>query len=151
MKPIGLKIPKLYQILLFVTLAFSWFSGLGFFILDTFFVIEGEFGLQKHPWQNPSLTAHGATAFLMMIWFGAALGAHVPFSWRTKRLRILGLGLIGNVALQVITAYMLFYLSDLSTRDVVVWIHLGGGVILPLTLYLHIRAAIRSRKNSHAK
>ena len=129
---------------MFLTLALSWFSGLGFFILDTFFLTEGEFGMEKHPLQNPALTAHGAAAFLMMIWFGAAIGGHVPFSWRTRRLRILGVLLICHVSLQIITAYLLFYLGDLATREAVIWVHLCAGLMLPLTLFLHVRAAIKN-------
>lgn len=147
MKPIALKIPKLYQVILFLTLAVSWFSGLGFFLLDTFFSVEGEFGLEKHPLQNLALTTHGAAAFLMVMWFGAAIGGHVPFSWRTRRLRILGVMLICHVGLQIITAYLLFYLGDLATREAVIWVHLGGGLILPLTLFVHVRAAVKSRRN----
>lgn len=150
MNPLGLKIPKLYQGILFLTLALSWFSGLGFFILDTFFVVEGEFGLEKHPLQNPALTAHGAAAFLMTIWFGAALGGHVPYSWRTRRLRFLGLLLLGNVGLQIVTAYLLFYVGDLATRQIVIWVHLAGGLALPLSLFIHVRAAIKNRRNTAA-
>lgn len=140
MNRISLKLPFILRLLLYLSLAVSWFTGLGFFLLDTFFQIEGEFGPQKHPWQNPALTLHGGAAFIMMIWFGAMLSAHVPMGWRTKRIRFWGITLVSCVALQIFTAYLLYYVGHELTRETVKWIHLAVGLSLPLILTSHIRA-----------
>lgn len=144
MKPIGLKIPILYRMVLFMTLAVSWFTGAGFFLLDRFFQIDGAFGIEKHPWQTPALTVHGGAAFLMMVWFGSILGAHAPMGWRTRRLRFWGISLLACFSLQTLSAYLLYYLSDPSAREVVKWVHLAIGLSLPATLLGHILAG---RKN----
>lgn len=147
MKVIGLRIPLLYRLFLFVALATSWFSGAGFFLMDRFFQIEGEFGLEKHPWQNPALTIHGAAAFVMLIAFGALLSAHVPMGWRTHRSRFWGLTLVSLLAVQALSAYCLYYLSEEVARDLVAWVHLGVGLCLPLVLAGHILAGRKSRKS----
>ncbi|PHR92578.1 MAG: hypothetical protein COA69_07000 [Robiginitomaculum sp.] len=148
-----MKIPLNTRLILFVTLATSWFTGFGFFLLDTFFQIEGEFGVEKHPFQNTALTLHGAAAFLMMIWFGGLVATHVPMGWRTKRLRFWGLSLITGLCLQIFTAYCLYYLANELARDVVKWVHLGIGLILPAILTGHILAGISHHKNhkNHSK
>lgn len=132
--------------ILFVTLAVSWFTGLGFFLLDTFFQIEGEFGAEKNPFQNPALTLHGGAAFLMMVWFGGLVATHVPMGWRTKRLRYWGVSLIACLCLQILTAYLLYYLANEWARDITKWVHLGVGLILPVVLTGHILAGIRPNK-----
>lgn len=135
--------PTLYRRGLYLAFAASWFSGLGFFILDTFFQIETEFGLQKHGWQNPALTLHGAAAFIMMMWFGSLLAAHMPFGWRATKgknagLRNWGIALVGAVGLQVFTAYCLYYMAWEIPREVIKWVHLIIGVTLPLLVIGHV-------------
>ena len=146
-KKIGLKIPLGFRFILFVTLTVSWFTGVGFFLLETFFQIDGEFGTEKHPWQTPALSVHGGAAFLMMVWFGSLLSAHVPRGWETKRLRYWGLSLVGALTLQIITAYALYYSAHELTHIVVKWMHIGIGVSLPAILTGHILAGRKHRKN----
>ncbi|PHR60661.1 MAG: hypothetical protein COA43_05820 [Robiginitomaculum sp.] len=151
-KRISLKIPLNYRMVFFVTLAVSWFTGLGFFLLDTFFQIEGEYGMQKHALQSPALTLHGAAAFLMMIWFGGLVAAHVPMGWRTQRLRFWGISLLSLIGLQIVTAYGLYYLSHEISREVIQWVHLIVGGILPFVLVGHIVAGIKdARLRQHSK
>lgn len=139
------------RLVLFITLAVSWFTGLGFFLLDTFFQIEGEFGIEKSPWQNPALTIHGASAFLMMVWFGGLVATHVPMGWRTKRLRFWGITLISAIALQIFTAYLLYYLANEFARETIKWAHLVVGLTLPAILTGHILAGIKDAQERTKK
>ena len=145
MKRIGLKLPKPMRLMLYGAFALSWFTGLGFYALETFFQVEGEFGISKHPLQNPALTIHGAAAFAMMMAFGALLSAHVPMGWRTGRVRGMGLTLIGAVALQVVTAWILYYAGNPDIQKAAKWAHLIVGASLPAVLVVHIVQARRRK------
>ena len=57
------RIPVFYRWFLYTITAASWLTGLMFFVLSRWFMVEGEFGPEKHPWQFPILMAHGASAF----------------------------------------------------------------------------------------
>lgn len=146
MRPVGLAVPSKFQIFLCCIFALSWFSGISFLLLDLFFEIEGEFGPEKHPFLTPALNIHGGSAFLAMMCFGAMLAAHIPLGWRTGRLRILGIGLVGSVAFQIITAYLLYYSGGEMTQFLAKWAHVGVGVFIPLFLTLHIRKAKRLKR-----
>ncbi|MEM7019498.1 MAG: hypothetical protein AAF512_19445 [Pseudomonadota bacterium] len=145
MPPIRAKIPKTYQRILFSALALSWCSGVCFFVLSTWFMVEGEFGPEKHPWQYPSLMVHGGAAFLMIFCYGALLASHVTSAWPLKRSRITGLSIAIAVGLQIITAYLLYYLASESLRVWTVNVHLTVGFCLPLLLVFHLVAGKRGK------
>ncbi|MEM7359077.1 MAG: hypothetical protein AAF431_08270 [Pseudomonadota bacterium] len=151
MKPIGFKLHPRFRVMLYVLFFVSWFSGLGFFVLDTFFQIEGDFGPEKHPLQGSALLVHGAAAFLMMITFGGLLFAHVPMTWKTGRVRRVGILMIVVVSCQVITGYLLYYLASEFAREIVFWTHLSVGTSLPLMLLIHIRLARKSAEGTVPK
>jgi MFS family permease len=134
---------------LYALLALSWVSGVVYFVLSRWMQVDGEFGLQKNPWQFPLLKVHGAAAFLMLMAIGAMLVNHVPASWRTHRSRGFGLTLVVGVSLMVISAWCLYYAADEYWRPILGNIHAAIGFALPLILAIHIwrgrRAALAKR------
>lgn len=137
---------------LYAMLALSWASGIVYFVLSRWLQVEGEFGLEKHPWQFPLLKVHGAAAFFMLMAIGAMLANHVPATWRTRRSRGLGLSLLVGVALMVISAWCLYYAANEYWRPILGNIHAAIGFALPLILALHIlrgRRAARARLRAH--
>lgn len=145
------KFPKLYRRGLYALVAVSWFSGSTFFALSRWFLVDGEFGPEKHPWQFPVLMTHGAAAFLMMFAFGFILASHVPATWKLKKLRWLGILLVSVVSFQIISAYLLYYLANESVRDVVANLHAAVGFSLPVVLTIHVIHAIRLRRKKKIK
>jgi|TARA_X000001316_G_scaffold10538_1_gene3336 hypothetical protein len=141
---IRLKVPRIYRIILYVALATSWVSGIAFFVFRNWVRIEGAFGPQHHPWQFSILSIHGGAGFAMMLLFGAFCAAHFPLGWRSKRIRGWGIALVSIIALQVITAYCLYYLAHEMSREVIGYVHLVTGVLLPLLLFFHILYGRRS-------
>lgn len=144
--PITSRVPVSYQSILCAFLAVSWFTGTSFFVLDTFVQIEGEFGPMRHPAQQPALTIHGASAFVLMMVFGAIVLNHVPLSWRLKKLRFLGISLLIAFSVQIVTAYILYYASSDVVREIVKYVHLIIGLSLPVWLTVHIVSARRRRR-----
>lgn len=143
---VRLKIPKPYQTWLFFVLATSWCSGLSFFILSKWFIVEGKYGLVKHAWQFPTLQIHGLAAFLMMLSLGFLLGTHVPYSWASKNKRKSGIGLLAMPVFLIISAYLLYYIAEGSIRQWVGYAHLAVGFLFPFILILHIVTKVKQRK-----
>ena len=132
------KIPASYRRILYTILTFGWFSGVGFFIFSNYLTVEGDFGPEKHPWQFPLLKVHGAAAFLMMISYGALLTAHLPAGWKRGRGKNLGITLITLVAIQILSAYSLYYMTNEVLREYLVYLHLVSGALLPILLIAHV-------------
>ncbi|MEM7027218.1 MAG: hypothetical protein AAF410_03200 [Pseudomonadota bacterium] len=142
---IAVKIPKKIQMLFFSLIGLSWATGLAFFALKTWFIVEGEFGPEKHPWQQPMLMIHGGSSFLIMMMFGALLVSHVPSTWKLNRLRGIGITLVSIISFQVISAYMLYYLGNETMRDIIEYMHLFVGFILPFIILQHVLAGKKKK------
>ncbi|RAP33760.1 hypothetical protein DID77_02570 [Candidatus Marinamargulisbacteria bacterium SCGC AG-439-L15] len=142
------KVPPLYKRLLYLTLTSSWVSGSVYFILDTWFPVQGEFGLSKNPYQYFFLQIHGGSAFLMMILYGLFLGTHVSTSISKKEMRKLGLTITGLIGFLISTAYLLYYLSNETLREITRYAHASVGFSLPFILASHILTASNYKKRS---
>ena len=146
MPRVTFKIPWNYRAWLFGFILLSWCSGVTYYVLDHYFEFEGEFGPQKHPWQQMFLNIHGAAAFLMMIAYGFMLASHVPSGWKAQRSRKLGLTLLIAQGFLIITAYFLYYAGwGHETRQLLVWSHAGVGFIFPFLLVCHLFTGRKSR------
>ncbi len=143
---ITLRIPLSFRLFLFATLTTSWVSGVVFFILNTWFIVEGEFGPEKHPWQQPALMLHGAAAFLMMIIYGGLLFSHIASGLALAKWRYLGMTLCSAFAFQIITAYALYYLAAENIRTIIAYLHAAVGFLIPFLLTAHIIRGIQNRR-----
>ncbi len=145
---VSVRFPKIYRQCLYGMFLLSCCSGSSFFILKTWFVQQGEYGLVKHAWQYPALQIHGAMAFLMMVGFGFVLGAHMPKSWKTKEKRKTGILLLTMPSLLILSGYLLYYVAQDTFREWLEYTHLAIGLLLPLGLTLHIATKV---KHKHVK
>ena len=145
MARIALKIPWKYRLWIFIILLISWCSGIAFFILNRWVIVEGEFGPMKHPWQYKVLKFHGAAAFLMMISYGYLLATHIPVGLKQQRQKKCGLTLVVVQGFMIFSAYLLYYAGD-QNREIIGWAHASVGFIFPFLLALHIINGIRERK-----
>lgn len=149
---IRMHMPRALRRSLYAVLALSWTSGIIYFVLSRWMQVEGEFGLEKHPWQFPLLKIHGAGAFLMLMAIGAMLVNHVPATWRTHRSRGFGLTLVAGVSLMVLSGWSLYYAANEAWRPLIGNIHAAIGFSLPLFLAIHIwrgRRAARAKRVLH--
>jgi len=135
---IDVAMPTWFRKGLYGLYATAWCSGLSFFALKTWFVVEGEFGPVKHGWQFPALQLHGAAAFLMMITFGFLLGAHVQYCWNLGQQKKRGIVIITLSASLIVSAYLLYYIAQDDVREVVEYVHLAIGFSLPFALIAHV-------------
>lgn len=142
------RFPNSYRRFLYSLVTLSWLSGSIFFALSRWFMIEGDFGPMKHPWQFPVLMLHGAVAFLMIFIFGFILASHVPITWKLKKYKMLGIAVISVISFQIISAYLLYYLSNETVRDFIANCHAAIGFSLPIVLAVHVVHAIRRRSSA---
>lgn len=140
------KFPNLYRKSLYTLFFVGWLSGTCFYVLSRWVTIEGDFGPERHPLQFPMLKVHGGVFFLLLFYFGFIAASHIPVTWRMKKLRWQGIALVVALLLQIITAYLLYYLSDEDWRAVIANVHAFAGFALPLVLVFHVVSAVRSRK-----
>lgn len=138
MARINLKIPWRFRAWLFAFIILSWVTGVTFFILNQWVQIEGEFGPEKHPAQGTFLKIHGAAAFLMMISYGYLLATHIPTGYRSRRQRVLGLGLVGAQGFLILTAYGLYYAGGDDFHALLGYAHASVGFIFPFLLAAHL-------------
>ncbi len=142
------KFSDFYRRALYFLFGLSWLSGTAFFILSRFCMIEGEFGPQRHPWQFPVLSVHGASAFIVIFYFGFVMASHVPITWKLKKIRTIGIMLVSAIVFQILSAYMLYYTANEALREWVANLHALVGFLLPVILTVHIVHAIRLRKKA---
>ncbi len=145
MSAVKVKLSPWFKKLVYAGLLVSWLSGLMFFVMNNWVTVEGAFGPEKHPMQFNVLMVHGAAAFLMLMLFGSMLSNHIPLSWKTKRLRKVGVSLTSFIVLQTLTAYLLYYLANENARSVTAWVHLISGAVLPLILLGHVLVGSKRR------
>lgn len=138
MKRLSLRFPRWARTLFSCSLLLSLVSGLMWFGLGRWGTIEGEFGPEKHSWLAPLAKIHGAGAFAALISFGMILAGHVPAGWRAGWSRRSGLLSLTTVAVSIFTAYGLYYCGADEWRERIVWVHLIAGLLLPLSIALHV-------------
>ncbi len=146
MKPITNKIPNLYQNVFYALLAICWLTGVGFYILDIWFMVESEFGSEKHFLQLPSLQIHAATAFFIMVFFGAFFFGHMSRVKKMAHSQKSGWTLISALAYLIFSAYLLYYIGNESMRIFVMYSHLIIGFLLPVMLICHLISHKRNKQ-----
>lgn len=147
MKRVALHFPRWAKTVLYGNLALSFATGTGWFGIHRWFQTEGEFGPEKHPIEPWLIKIHGASAFLVLIGFGYLLASHVHVGWRTHRNRVLGVSTLTNVAVMILTGYLLYYAGSETFRQQVSWMHLILGLCLPAVLALHVLLGKRAARH----
>lgn len=95
------------------------------------YLLAREFEIILLPVENHSiLIAHGISAYLFVLLFGAVMPAHIKAAWKAKRNRISGGLMIAVMSLLLISGLFLYYGDE--TRDAALWLHwvIGGGLVL---------------------
>ena len=147
----SIRLSKLSKYSIYGFISLAWISGCLFFSLKTWFVISGEFGDVRHPWQYPVLQFHGFIAFLMMIGYGAMLATHIRPAWRMKPKKKSGLALAILFGCSIISAYLLYYLSSESLRVIIEYVHFAVGFSIPFLLITHLISIHQKRKARRLK
>jgi hypothetical protein len=141
-----MKVNKQTRRILYIITTLSWVTGVVYFILDQFVLIEGDFGPEKSPFQYPIIKLHGLTAFLLMINFGYFLSHHIKYTWRKKPRDKMGILLVSLDLSLIISGYLLYYIVTGDSRMLTAYLHTFIGIVYPIVLTIHIRKIVRERK-----
>ncbi len=100
-------------------------------ISGVLYLLAHEFEVVPFPVENHSiLIAHGISAYLFVLLFGAVMPNHIKAAWKAKRNRISGGLMIAVMSLLLVSGLFLYYADE--TRDAALWVHwvIGGGLVL---------------------
>ena len=115
------------------------------------YLLAHEFEIAPFAIKNHSiLIAHGVTAYLFVMLFGAVMPVHIKSGWKTKRNRISGSLMVTVMSLLIISGLFLYYGVD--TREAALWVHwvIGGGLALLFPAhYLLGRRVNHSTRKQH--
>lgn len=121
-------------------------TGVAWWVLNSWFSVETDFGPQPNPWQPWLLRIHGAAAMVALVVLGSLLPNHVRAAWRAHRNRFTGAGIIAFCAALTLTGYGLYYAGNDALRAATSLAHLALGLAFPLALIWHIRRGRALRK-----
>ena len=115
------------------------------------YLLAHEFEIAPFAIKNHSiLIAHGVTAYLFVMLFGAVMPVYIKSGWKTKRNRISGSLMVTVMSLLIISGLFLYYGVD--TREAALWVHwvIGGGLALLFPAhYLLGRRVNHSTRKQH--
>ena len=109
-------------------------SGAGYLLLHEGppSLVDGLGLTSLHAW----LVAHGVSAAMVLLLFGAALPLHVKVAWRARRNRCSGALMLLVLTLLMGSGLLLYYASE-DLRQFGLWLHWLVGVAALLVFPLH--------------
>ena len=114
-------------------------------ISGVLYLLAHEFDMKELVIENHSiLVAHGFSAYLFVMLYGAIMPNHIKGGWHNKRNRISGGAMVLVMALLLFSGLFLYYGDE--TRNAALWVHWVIGVGLVLLFPLHF---IRGRRANY--
>jgi len=134
----SLDLPKWHEWLIYASVGVLTFTGVAWLLLDNFGKVEGEFGPEQSPALPWLLLGHGIVAYVFLIAAGMLLPVHVRLGWNAVRNRVSGLTLVIVGAFLTLSGLALYYASAEGFRGWSSTLHWVVGIVLPLTLIVHV-------------
>lgn len=92
------------------------------------------------------LVAHGVSAYLSVLAFGAVIPGHIRSAWKAGRNRDSGVAMIAVLALLMGSGLLLYYGSE-EMHDTVLWLHwIVGGAVVALFPYHLVVGRLANRR-----
>jgi hypothetical protein len=114
------------------------------------YLLAHEFEITLLAIENHSiLVAHGVSAYLFVLLFGAVMPTHIKSGWKNKRNRTSGGFMVAVMALLLVSGLFLYYGAD--TREAALWVHWVIGCGLVLLFPLHFILGRRANYLAHKK
>jgi hypothetical protein len=141
----SLALPTWHEWLVYASVALLTFTGAAWLLLVRFGKVEGEFGPEQSPALPWLLAGHGAVAYLFLIVAAMLIPVHMRLGWNALRNRISGLSIAGIGLFLALTGLLLYYTSSEAVRAAVSSLHWIVGLVLPVTLVVHVVRGKASR------
>jgi hypothetical protein len=130
---------------LYTVVALLFFSGMAWTYWNYQAASPGDFETSAKTW---AMKIHGAAAMGILVLIGMLLNGHLRFAWRAARNRANGSVFLSAFAVLSIAGYGLYYVGGERLRAWTSWIHLAVGLVLPISLLIHIFLGRRTRPQS---
>lgn len=85
-----------------------------------------------------SMKVHGSAVWITVFATGIIYNRHIRLSWQLKRNRRMGIGLASVLGWLALSGYLLYYVGGEELRHFASIGHWLAGLLLPLTLALHV-------------
>ena len=123
------------------TIIFSWISGAGIYILDTWFYREGDFGLTSHPWLDELKAFHYIWAPFLVFSLGMIFSQHILPGLQGKKPQRKKSGYLISIIMLVLvlSGQSLLYITGELTEEIVSYLHAGLGLLFVLGYFIHSR------------
>lgn len=134
----ALRLGTWHQVYLYSVGAVLVLSGVLWLGFHYYVRVEGDFGPTLHPLEPWWLRVHGVSAAAFLIGFGSVLPGHVRRAWSAARNRVTGTVFFAVMLALTLTGYLLYYVGDEATRDMMSLIHWAIGLAFPALTLLHV-------------
>ena len=114
-------------------------TGLAYVILDNFFEIQTEFGMDHHPAQKWFLKIHGIGSAVFIFLFGMTYVLHIQRTFQEPERRRSGWINLIFWTLLIVSGYSLLYFAADSIREYLSYFHWILGCFTVLIFYFHSR------------
>jgi len=136
-----MRLARWQRLLVYGSLLVVALSGVLWFVLHDFI------GDEPDAVQRLLLIVHGASAFAVLMAFGSLFPVHMRAGWLRRLNLATGLGLIGGMAVLIVTALVLYYGSE-DSHLWARWLHIGVGLLGIAVFPVHIVRGYRARQNA---
>ena len=134
---LGARLPARRRVLVYVVGSGLWLTGGLWLVFHYFLQRRGEVGIGPHPLEPWWMKFHGAFALGALWVLGLLWGVHVVEGWALHKRRVSGVVLLGTLGLLTITGYLLYYVGDEGTREVIGIVHWTVGLACLVVFVVH--------------
>jgi hypothetical protein len=132
-----MRFSKRFKVILYTTLLILYGTGVAVWVLNSWFTVDQGLGPEPLKQVIWILRSHSTFGLWFLILFGYLFNSHVRRGWRADRKIKSGIFLISPIIFLIVTVPLLFYLTDESLKERVVWIHTYLGLVMPAPFIIH--------------
>lgn len=106
------------------------------------------------PWSLSSsvrawfVSTHAVSYYITLLLVGALWTVHMRAGWLRRENIMSGMALISALAVLALSGLLLYYAGEDNLVNAAVLTHIGGGLLLPVILIVHILGARRAQSRA---
>ncbi|MCO4792399.1 MAG: hypothetical protein KC493_01710 [Bacteriovoracaceae bacterium] len=119
-------------------------TGVTIYVLDNYFQVQAEWGIESSPYLSLAKAFHYITTPLLILAVGFIIKSHIALKIKnldkmfTKKKKS-GLFLCIGLVLLIFSGQSLLIITSETIRELVIYFHLGIGLLMGLALIRHLR------------
>lgn len=129
----------------YATLTVLFGSGLVWWALQRWALVDTDFGPAAHPLSPWMLKLHGLAAMAFLIVLGVLVPEHMRRCWHAEKNRLSGVGMITVLIILSISGWLLYYAGNEHLRALTSDVHVWLGLAVPIIVAGHVILGRRSR------